>query len=166
MTAWILSLLLMLAPPEQYVVHHARFGLETVGEREARYLSIAIDIAEELEEVPEHRRRWLGALLVSVAYLESGFAPDVDLGPCAPVRGRCDGGRAVSLWQLHGHPEQAGDRPAAVATAIDQILQSASACRRYGPDAILRVYASGSCERGAAASARRVTLARRLVLFH
>lgn len=105
-------------------------------------------------------------MLVAIAAHESGLAPDVDAGRCyrgPGHRSRCDGGRAVSLWQIQGHPELAGDRPAASKVALHLATRSMSSCSSRGPDAGLRAFASGTCARGQEASASMLQLARRLL---
>jgi hypothetical protein len=112
---------------------------------------------------------------VAVAYHESGFAPDVDLGPC--YRGprndspRCDGGLAVSMWQIRRVGDDAADLFAnmrkAAAAALKKIWHSAKRCvPRYGREAGLRAYASGSCERGVKESRVMVQLTLRLLKTH
>lgn len=177
MTAWILSLLLWLSPPARAAAPPAFPGwAETAEQRSARYLSIAEDIALGLSEYTAPEQKRLGAVLVAIAWLESGFSPDVDIGPCfrpKPISLRCDGGNAFSMWQLRvgagatsegwtGADLQA-DRRKAIRVALRLIQHSRKACARFGPEASLRAYASGSCERGQAASAERVRLARRLL---
>lgn len=93
------------------------------------------------------------AILVGIAWHESGIAPDVDAGACYRERGwsrRCDGGRAVSLWQLQSaDPERLDvwrrDRRAAATEALRRALQSMRACQA-GPR--LAMYAGGACHRG------------------
>ena len=101
-----------LAPPERLAILPAFPGwAETVDQRTARYESIANDIAAVVldpEEKPLYGgpqgRGQTAALIVAVAFMESGFAPDVDKGPC--YRGkdgkglRCDSGRSASIMQI------------------------------------------------------------------
>lgn len=167
MSAWILSLLIFLAPPEHRAALPAYPGWqETAQQRTARYCSIAEDIAETTTNPREQ------ALLVAVAYHESGFAPDVDLGPC--YRGprndspRCDGGLAVSMWQIQAVGEDArslfADRRKAAQRALAAMRRSAARCvPKHGREAGLRAYASGSCERGAKESEVMVRLTLRLL---
>lgn len=89
----ILAAMLLLSPPER---HRAPPGWEETPEQaRERYASIAEDIASVA------RNRIEAGALLGVAWHESGFAADVDAGDCyLGWRGRCDDGRAVSLWQL------------------------------------------------------------------
>lgn len=88
---------------------------ETESARAARYASISEDVATAATDACGERgegcRRWAVATLLGIAAHESGFAPDVDAGRCYRGRdgkgGRCDGGRAWSMWQLQGGGEEA-----------------------------------------------------------
>lgn len=119
-------------------------------------------IVEDIAATTTSRREQ--ALLVAVAYHESGFAPDVDIGPCyrGPKNnsGRCDGGLAVSMWQIQSVGEDArelfADRRKAARRALLAMRRSAARCvPKHGREAGLRAYASGSCERGAKESEAR-----------
>jgi len=185
MSAWILLLLLWLAPPERYAALPAYPGwAETVEQRTERYRAIATDIAAVVSD-PQERpavggqvgRARSAALLVAVAFLESGFAPDADKGPCwrgLDGRGpRCDGGLAVSAWQIRigagktpegwNREDLFADRRKAVRVALHLVRRSVNACRKLAPAYWLSAYTSGSCARGHEASAARVKLAQRLL---
>jgi hypothetical protein len=111
---------------------------------------------------------------VTVAYHESGFAPDVDIGPCyRGPRGdspRCDGGLAVSMWQIQAAGDDARelrDRRKAARRALAAMRRSAAHCApKHGREAGLRAYASGSCERGITESRVMVRLTLRLLAEH
>ncbi len=178
MSAWILALILSLT---QHVREQPAYPgwVETDVQRLARYQSIAADIAAVVLDPAEqpivsgsNGRARTAAQLVAIASMESGFAPDVDVGPCfrgLDGRGpRCDGGRAASVFQLHAGrhgtvAELFADRPRAVRAALHLVQRSARACLADGPEAALSIYTSGSCDRGKEASAVRVKLARRLL---
>lgn len=166
--AWVLSLIVHLAPPARMAALPAFPGMR---ETEEQWLARESSIAEDVSAATSDPREQ--ALLVAVAYHESGFAKDVDLGPC--YRGpnddgpRCDGGRAASIWQL----QTAGDgdaadlfahRRRAAARALSAIRRSARKCvPLFGRDAALRAYASGTCAKGIAESSAMVGLALRLL---
>lgn len=166
--AWVLSLVVHLAPPARMASLPSFPGMhETEAEWLAREASIAEDVASVTEDVREQ------AVLVAVAYHESGFARDVDLGPC--YRGpkndgpRCDGGRAASIWQIQAAGgSDASDlfahRRRAATRALSAIRRSARRCTPlFGREGALRAYASGTCERGGPESAAMVGLALRLL---
>lgn len=164
---WILSLLIYLAPPERVAAIRPLPGwAENAEQRALRYRSISEDIAAVTSDAREQ------ALLVAIAHHESAFAVDVDKGPCyRGPRGdwsRCDGGRAVSIWQIQAVGTDArelfADRRKAAARALEAIRRSARACAaKHGQEAALRVYASGSCLRGIEESSAMVRSALRLL---
>jgi hypothetical protein len=127
-----------------------------------------------VERAPRHPERAV-ALLLALASLESGFAPDVDVGPCyqgGAYHGRCDGGASVSLWQIRigdgttpegWTREDLRNRRKAARVALRMAWWSMRRCAGRGQDSGLRAYASGDCNHGQAASAARLELARRLL---
>jgi len=184
-STWILSLLMFVAPPERLAALPSYPGwAETAAERTGRMQSIADDIAAVVADVDEqpivggHQgRARTAALLVAIGSLESGYAPDADKGPC--WRGldgkstRCDGGLAVSAWQIrvgagrtaegYSREDLFADRKKAIRTALHLVRRSVNACRREAPLHRLAAFASGSCSRGHQASAARVQLAQHLL---
>ena len=177
--AWILSILLALTPAKPQPGHE-----ETPEQYRARMGEIATVIADGV--YGEHHGPLLAegadataARLIAVAYMESGFSHDADVGPCYRGRdgrgARCDAGRSVSLWQIQiGNartPEgyvkaDLWDRRKAERVAQRKIVASASCVRDFGPDAALNAYASGMCSRGHRESAARLALARKLLALH
>jgi hypothetical protein len=142
------------APPERLTALPAFPGWqETVEERTTRYERLAdaaIVVGKTRERV---------ALLLAVSYHESGWAPDVDVGPC--YRGadgmgmRCDGGRAACVMQVRvdAHPEWKADelfgsREACFRAGLTLLERSRRACSKLGPDFFLDAYAGGTCEAG------------------
>lgn len=172
--AWVLALIHAIAPRPAVVP-----GIEeTAAHREERLEEVAEDIAAAAFDprspplpLGAHPRSRAAALLVAVAALESGFAADADLGPCSrhPVS-RCDGGRAVSLWQLRVTYDQRDDlfasRRRAAALALERMRQSLWACSSSPAWDRLAVYASGSCARGVEASRARLGAGSRLFDAH
>lgn len=158
MTPWLLSLMLAALPP-------ARQAPEPEDLARARYEAIAGDVAEIVAAEPalfrgKFGRQRTAVLLLSVAFHESAWRLEVDTG-----LSRGDAGRSCTLWQ---HNEGRGkvcdellaDRKKAVRLALDKMRRSQRACR--GPvEEMLRVYASGSCQRGLTESRKRVETAQR-----
>lgn len=112
--------------------------------------AIAADIAAVSDSADD------AAALVAIAWHESHFRPDVDSGK---VRG--DAGRSWGLWQIRcgssaSCSRYVSDRRLGASRALWLVRKSVGACRRYGSSAALRAYASGSCRKGASASAARV----------
>ena len=146
--AAILAALLALSP--RPLPHPLPGWAETDEQHRARLASIAEDVAAVA------RTRVEAALLLGVARHESGYAPDTDQGAtCYRGKGyekRCDGGRAVSLWQLQTGDAEARERyrtnrRAAAREALRRALGSRGACVPQGLPA-LALYASGSCHHG------------------
>ena len=169
LAAAVLSWMTLILPPERYAaVQTYPEAHETAEERAARYQAIAADVAQVvLEEVAEpSARRPMAALLTAVAIRESGLAKDVDAPSCAPARvarGGCDGGRAKSLWQVHGPaPESRQD---AARAALRLVRRSLHTCRRLPRGEQLSAYAAGTCTStaGRRISRDRFDLARRLL---
>lgn len=166
MQTWLLGILLAIAPPGRVPER------ETEEAGRARYETIASDIAivvSDPEEAPlfggPFGRERTAALMVSVAYMESGLRVDVDDG-----RTRGDGGNSCGIYQLNRGRRECDalvrDRRFATQEALRSMRRSAAACRAFGIDGMLRVYAAGTCLRGAHESEVRVRFARRLFSLH
>lgn len=154
LTATVFAALLSLAP---HARQHPPAGWEETREAyEARLRSIAEDIASAADGDRERAAKLLG-----VAWHESGFAADVDAGLCAhEERGRCDGGRAASLWQLQEADAVRMmlyrlDRRAAAREALRRIERSERACSANAPAERLAAYAGGVCSLLSARSSAR-----------
>lgn len=118
--AWLLSMMVAYAPPSNaaaeappvFTREYLEWWSETPEQREARYLEIAtaaFTVAHDPAERPLHggpnARTRTAHTLLAIAMHESGFAPDVDRGPCWRGRDgkskRCDAGRANCMMQVH-----------------------------------------------------------------
>lgn len=166
---WIVAMMLAQSPPTRDAKHH-QFGewTETAEQREQRYASIAEDlwaVAYDPEQPPIYAgpqgRAATVALVLAVAYMESGFAPDVDKGPCyrgkkgGPYWSRCDGGRSACMMQLNigngttaegwSQEDLFADRQKCFRAAIRKLRGSVGACKALGPDAALNAYGQGYC---------------------
>ncbi len=183
-TAWLLAIMVHLAPPERLAAAPQFSGWEeTAVEKQDRYMNIAKDIYEVSFDPGEHPlfsgahgRSRTAALLLSLAFMEGGFARDVDKGPCYRGRdgkfARCDGGRSACLLQIQigqGATQEGwfqgdlfGDRKKCFRAGLRIVRRSFKACHGRGPDALLNVYASGTCSRGEKEGKARLELARRL----
>lgn len=183
MTEWLFGILALAAPLDRASPDREFPGFEeTVDERSARYTSIAADLerfvfAEETKPVfaGPHGRARTAALLLSIAYHESGFAKDVDVGPCyrgkSGKSSRCDSGMSACLMQLHiGDGKTAegwtqadlfADRTKCFAAGLRLVRGSFGACRALPLRHRLAAYASGSCAHGHAASEALMDMAER-----
>ena len=177
---WLLSLITMFAPPDKLASAPQLPGYEeTADEKTERYRSIAEDlyrVVYDSEIQPlfggPKARAHTAALVLGVAFHESGFAKDVDVGPCyvGKVRGitRCDGGRSACLMQIlldhRKTPEgwsQAdlfADRTKCFRAGLGQLRKSMTACSSLPADYQLSAYATGVCGRGFAVSKQLVAI--------
>lgn len=187
--AWLFSIMTTLAPPERLAsIPQIPGWAESAEEKRERYGEIARALYEVVYD-PASRglfggpkgRAYTALQLLSIAYMESGFAKDVDKGPCYQgrgFRGRCDGGRAkcmmqirvddgVTILALHGVAGLTGeqlhaDRHACFRTGLHMVRRSFRACTKLGPDHRLDVYASGYCGGGYGPGRARLKLAERI----
>ncbi len=157
LAAYALAVILALVPVAS---HRPPPGWqETLDAREARMRSIADDIAAVSQT------RTDVAVLVAVAAHESAMAADVDAGACyrSPLPawvGRCDGGRAWTIFQMQsGRREEIatwkGSRREAAREALRRIRMSIGACRHLPREERLAMYASGGCSGEAGKKAAR-----------
>jgi hypothetical protein len=186
--AWLLSIMTSLAPPERLAAIPQLPGwAETAQEKRERYEQIAQALYEVVYD-PQSRplyggnkgRAYTALQLLTIAYMESGFAKDVDKGPCyrgPGFKNRCDAGRAKCLMQirvdvetvagLHGVAGLAGDelhanRHECFRAGLHMVRRSFRACSKLGPDHRLDVYASGRCNVGFISGRARLKLAERI----
>lgn len=190
--AWLVAMMVQIAPPERVTSGPQFSGWEeTAEQRLARYEEIAAALYEVTYDKSTNPifagnsgRAKTAALILSIAYFESGFARDVDIGPCAKTKNgqRCDGGRSACMMQVqigsgatyqraHGidgltQQDLFADRETCFRVGLNMIRRSFTACRKLGPDMALNVYASGSCQRGQRPGLARLSLARRLLAQH
>jgi hypothetical protein len=134
------------------------------------------------------------SIIMSVIFFESSFRKDVDTGEGSMARG--DGGRSACLMQLNigsgrtlswntkknriaipsDPPEEVqkgfnatellADRKTCILAGLRTLRMAFGACSRLPPKDWLRAYASGSCSKGAEASALRMNLALRWYAQH
>jgi hypothetical protein len=156
-----LAIITAFAPPERASTERSFPGWkESSAERRERYASIAADVEAVVSEPGAPavlgNRLEAATLLTAVAFHESGFARDVDLGPCyrgADGRGaRCDSGRAVCLVQIQARAardrdELQRDRRACLRRGLRAIATSLATCKSNSPQHRLAGL-SGSCSRG------------------
>jgi hypothetical protein len=156
--AWLVSIMLTAAPPAKGRTYPE--AAETREHGEERYREIAqavVDVTYDPEEAPLYggkKARALTALTVlSVAFYESGFRKDVDLGLGRHARG--DAGGSHCLMQRHiGHGKTAegwdgadlvADRTKCLRAGLHHIRLSMRACRKLALVDRLSVYTSGRC---------------------
>lgn len=180
----IVALMVMLAPPER--PHFVPEAMETRDQAMVRYQEIAqalVDTVYDPANAPlysgKYGRERTTSLLLTIAYFESGFRRDVDLGLGRARLSRSgwnDQGRSWCMMQLNlgkktvdGVEDSAdtteegwtgrellADRRKCFTAGLGVLRKSLRACRHLPWDQQLAGYASGSCEKGAAASRTRM----------
>lgn len=147
--AWALAILLAKAPLSIADLPAYPGWEETQAERLERYQGIAHAAVEV------GRTRTTVAKLLAVSFHESGWARDVDLGPC--YRGkdgkspRCDGGRASCMMQVRTdvHRWKSEDlfasREACFRAGLELLNRSGKACAKLGPLYAYDSYTGGAC---------------------
>lgn len=191
----LVAIIVLLSPPgRQSFVPEAQ---ETATQAQERYEQIAaslVDVAyapttKPLFSGPRGRLRTL-ALVASIAYHESGFRRDVDLGLGRARLGKSgwnDHGRSWCMMQVHlgkrtlGLPDgttvetsaamtQQGwsglellqDREKCFTAGLEVIRLSLGSCAKLPEVDRLSAYASGTCDRGASYSRTRMRGAYRI----
>lgn len=183
--SWMVSLMMSFSPADKAAKAQAWPGWEeTAEERKARYHDIASDLYDTVYDpdvAPLYGgakgRAKTAALVLAVAFHESGFSKDVDIGPC--YRGkdgkgqRCDSGRAYCMMQIQTvfadnttregwtGQELFNDRKKCFTAGINALRRSIRSCRSKGPEFQFAIYASGSCDRGLKGSKELLALSQR-----
>lgn len=168
--AWLHAIIMAAAPPERRARHDSFPGWdETAIQRAERYEAVASDLADVIY-APDTKPLFGGSLgrarsavlVLAIAYHESGFAPDVDKGPCyrgkAGGSARCDHGKSACLMQIRigdgttqegwTQKELFEDRKKCFSAGINLIRRSMAACRNLEERHRLNAYASGVCSKG------------------
>lgn len=169
LAAWLLSVMLASVPPGRSKA--PKEAVETAEDGRARYAEIARELAAvalDLEEKPvfggKLGRERTAALMLAISHHESGWRRDVDLGLGASARAE---GRYHCLMQVaveRGKTTPEGwsaraltdSRERCFRAALHILQRAAGSCRAQGPDAWLRIYAGGACDRGRHAAERRL----------
>lgn len=177
---WLFTMMVAAAPLERAERIEPFPGwAETAAERGERYAAIAADL-EAVVYDPEVKPIFRGprgraktaALIMAVAFHESGFARDVDFGPCYRGKSgdgtRCDSGRAACLMQVHADhgktpdgwtlQELFEDRKKCFRAGLRLLRSSFGQCRANAYEHRLAAFASGRCDRGLTESAALIRL--------
>jgi hypothetical protein len=155
--AWALGIMLSWAPPGRSRIKDA---VETPEAGKARYAEIAraaAGVAFDPREPPavagpRARSRTL-AIMLAVAYHESGFRRDVDLGLGPLARGsgtdsclmQIRVGRGVTV-DGYSHADLIADRGKCFRAGLHLLRRSIGACRHLAPLDWLSAYARGRCK--------------------
>lgn len=159
---------------------------ETAEARAERYRGIAeaaVEVAYDPRERAlfqgPHGRKRTASLLLAIAFFESGYAPDVDRGPCYPARDtktglvRCDGGRSACLLQIQvgagttaegwTRDELFADRVKCFRAGLHLARKSFTKCGpKLGAAGALNAYATGACETPSDAGRVRLSFGEKL----
>ena len=159
---------------------------ETPTQRRARYAAIAEDLFQvaydpkvsPLYDGPFARAR-SASLVLAVAFHESGFAADVDRGPCYRFNqheSRCDYGRSACIMQVQVGPGRTregytqadlfADRKKCFRAGMAILRASMSRCRHLPERQWLNAYASGTCTKGQARSREMHDLAAKFATLY
>jgi hypothetical protein len=170
--AWAVGIMVGWAPPGRSRITNA---VETEEEGRARYEAIA-EAAADVAYSPTNRPVFTGAygrasttsLLLAIAYFESGFRRDVDLGLGKLARGsgkdsclmqiRVGAGQTAQGWT---HDDLVMDRKKCFEAGLALIRKSFAACHRLGLRDWLSGYTRGQCTENDAFSHARIDLATR-----
>lgn len=174
LSSWILSAMLSISP-----YRAEKFPNETEAARNARFESMAVDMAEAIEESkPLFKSKdsevKTAALITAVSFFEGGFRKDVDEGK---LRG--DGGSSWCHMQLHigkGHvkigteemkawtgKDLIEDRVKCFRAGLEVLRSSLASCSKYGPD-VLSQYTTGKCTTNQREARHRWQLHQRILL--
>lgn len=184
MTEWLLAIIVSVANPERAATEDPFPGwAETVEERRARFSAIAGDLEafvfdEKTRPVfgGPHGRARTAALMLAVAYHESGFMKDVDIGPCYRGKGgqstRCDSGKSACLMQIrvadgktpegYTREDLFKDRRKCFEAGLRLLRSSLGMCKHLPLKHRLAAYASGSCDKGWEGSEVLMSLAEKM----
>lgn len=170
--AWATALMVSWAPPGKSKIKDA---IETPEEGKARYEEIAKAV-ERVAFDPSVKPLYKGdrarsqtmALLLSIAYHESGFRKDVDLGIGKLARGsgldscvmqvRVGAGKTQEGWT---HKDLVSDREKCFRAALAIVRRSFNQCRKLDQLDWLGGYTRGRCVPNEPFSRSRVGLARK-----
>ena len=172
--SFVLAALLHFAPPEHqdkrpWADPSRDYAL-------ARYSKVADAIVSACES--RKNPKACASLLTAIAVGESAVSRDTDEGPChrsGPWKRRCDGGRAVSVYQIHPTGADAdgpitaerlfADRKLAARIAYRAAAGSLQMCRHL-PDPVDHLSGlSGRCQAGLKSARERYKLWRKIAQF-
>jgi hypothetical protein len=154
--AWAVSFMITWAPPGKSKLKDAVESPEACQARYAEIAAVAAQVAYDPTLKPlfggKRGRASTMSLLLSIAYHESGFRRDVDLGVGKLARGsgtdscllqiRVGTGRTAEGWS---HEDLVGDRMKCFRAGYALIKRSFGACRRLPILDRLGAYARGRC---------------------
>jgi len=158
----LFQLIALALPPETALQPQPGGTHETVEERAAREVSIAVDAAEAVRlegRLPGRDTQGSAVDLLGLVFHESGFRYDVDSGRCR--KGDCDAGYALCLAQIH--PANAEERVEVTETRLGcfrvAIRRMRGSIRTCGVgEGELSMFCGGQCDDSRAVAASRAHL--------
>jgi hypothetical protein len=162
LAAYALSVMVGVAAPPKIV--KLSWVTESETEMNARYeafskdlVTVTLDPAEEPIYPGPYGRVATTRLLLAIAWHESGFMRDADVGPCDQKGARCDHGRSFCAAQIQvgtgktaegwSGPDLFHDRTKCFRAALHLVRKSFYACQTQPEVYKLAAYASGMCDR-------------------
>lgn len=181
LAAALLSAMIALAPPAKLAALPQYPGFEEdETARTLRYEAIVADavaVVSDEPALPGRSRTGTVAVLIALAFEESGFSKDADVGPTC-YRGkdgrghRCDGGRSACMLQLNigagttkegwSQADLFADRKKCFRAGLRLARRSFSVCATMGVLHLLDAYASGVCGLGVEKGSKRLATATRI----
>ena len=168
LASWLLGVMVATVPPGRS--RSPAEARESAEQGQARYAEIA-DVLARVALDPEEQpvfggklgRERTAALMLALAFHESRWRRDVDLGLGTHGRYHClmqvavDRGRNIDGWTAK---ELVASRERCFRAGLHVLARAHGACKGQGPDAWLRIYTSGRCDRGREAAEQRLTTLR------
>lgn len=162
LAAYALSVMVGVADPAKMT--KLSWVTETETEMRVRYdhfskdsVTVTLDPAEEPIYPGPYARVATTRLLLAIAWHESGFMKDADVGPCDQKGSRCDHGRSFCAAQIQvgsgttaegwSGPDLFHDRTKCFRAALHLVRKSFFACQSQPELFKLAAYASGMCDR-------------------
>jgi hypothetical protein len=178
LAAWLLSIMLSASPPGKS--RHPAEAIESAAQGKARYAAIARAIAQvshDPKEAPLYQgsqaRAKTAALLLAISYHESTWRRHVDLGIGPRALG---GGRYWCMMQIAVPKGKTAEgwtgrqlvqnRERCFRAGLHILQRGKRYCGKRGGSSFINHYASGYCDRGGQAVARRVRTYRRWLHKH
>jgi hypothetical protein len=167
LASWLLGVMMATVPPGRS--RYPSEARESAEQGQARYAEIAdalarvaLDPGERPVFVGKLGRERTAALMLALSYHESRWRRDVDLGLGTHGRYHClmqvavDRGRTPDGWT---GKDLVASRERCFRAGLHILSRAQGSCKAQGPDAWLRLYTSGRCDRGRLpAEQRLVTL--------
>ena len=162
--ALLLALMTTVSPPGRTMPPAAAETPEQGSVRYQELSGIWAEVVADEGPLPDADAAMSAALVAATTFAESGWRRDVLEGRKLGPGGTCGAFQIMlgpHVREVRTCAELVADRKREARIGYRMLRRSMNACRRFGRDAALRVYLSGSCAGGVRESAARMRLARR-----